>query len=292
MRRVLSSLVFALAATAAVSLSSTSDASPPFRVFPADLGSVSGIAFDGEALWITRDGAPLLFRVDPRSGRVLRSFAFVTGDTGGSAWDGRTLWQIAYIEKMVYAIDPRTGRATPAFPTPGKGMCAGMTYDGRHLWIANFEDGRIYQVDTSGRVLGSIVGSQETTGLAWDGRYLWTGVLAGTKSHDETTPYSGFVQQLEIPRREPRRVWAVPGVGPGASDWLPGRERAERFWWYDGFNKRIVEIDVARGFAPAGMLAWAAALLALIAAVTPVRQPRDRSEQTLAAGGLGERAPV
>jgi hypothetical protein len=235
------------------------------RVFPWKGGSVSGFAFDGDALWITRDGAPLIHRVDPESGDVIRTLSFVTADTGGNAWDGRTLWQIAYLERMVYAVDVGSGRATAAFQTPGNGLCAGMTFDGRYLWIANFEEARIYRVDpqAGGAVIDAIDGNFETTGLAWDGRSLWTGILVGTKTHDEVTPYTGFVQQLDADSRAPRRVWPVPGVGPGASAWVPGAREATRFWWYDGFHKRVLVME--RREPPFAMTAVLAALAASIA---------------------------
>jgi hypothetical protein len=239
-------------------------------VFPWNNGSVSGFAFDGHALWITRDGAPFIHRVDPDSGAITRTIRFVTGDTGGSAWDGRTLWQIAYLDRAVYAVDVERSVATRAFETPGTGLCAGMTFDGRYLWIANFEDARIYRVDPTagGRIVDSIAGQLETTGLAWDGRSLWTGLLVGTKTHDEETPYTGFVQQLAGTSLPPRQVWPVPGVGPGASDWLPGMAEATKFWWYDGFHKRVV---VMRRREPhlgaAAMLTAFAALAAATASV-------------------------
>ena len=260
------------------------------EVFPWNGGSVSGFAFDGTALWITRDGAPLIQRVDPESGAVTRTIRFVTGDTGGNAWDGRTLWQIAYLERMVYAVDVERGSVTPAFSTPGKGMCAGMTFDGRHLWIANFDEARIYQVDAAagGTVVSAIDGNFETTGLAWDGRSLWTGILVGTKTHDEATPYTGFVQELTSGSRAPRRVWPVPGVGPGASDWVPGKKHATKFWWYDGFHKRVLVMRARDTPLHAAMiLATLAGLAALGAALAAARQTLAPSAQQMPLPPLG-----
>lgn len=243
---------------------------PRVTAFPAQFGSVSGISYDGRSLWITLDGKPLIYEVSPHTGAILRQFSFVTGDTGGSAWDGEVLWQLAYLEKMIYRIDVRTGETHPAFRSPGVGLSAGMTFDGQFLWVANFEDGRIYQIDRndSGRVLRSIDGNLETTGLAWDGRYLWNGILVGTKTHDEATPYTGFVQQRDVRTSTTLRAIPVPGVGPGSSDWLPGGEPARRFWWYDGFHRRIVEIDASPS-PSLDPVALTGGLLLLVASVVP-----------------------
>lgn len=211
-------------------------------VMPGSFGPISGLAFDGNALWITPDGRPLIHRVDPDSGRITRTFPFVTGETGGSAWDGRTLWQLAYRERAIYRVDVQTGRSERAFASPGEGMCSGMTFDGRFLWVANFDSGRLFQIDqqAGGRVVRSIAGHVETSGLAWDGRYLWSGLVLGVKDHDDATAATGFVQQQDPFSEEALSALPLPGVGPGTSDWLPGRERATRFWWYDGFHDRVV----------------------------------------------------
>lgn len=206
--------------------------------------SVSGLAYDGRWLWVTLDGKPVIWRMDPASGQVSLTLSFATGDTGGSAWDGRWLWQLAYLDKQIHRVDLASGRTTATIPSPGRGLCSGMTYDGRHLWVANFEDGRIYRLDpVRGVVVDSIQGNFETTGLAWDGVHLWSGILVGTKTHDEATPYTGFVQERNLSRGETLRVVSLPGVGPGTSDWLPGRGQARRFWWYDGYHRRIVRLE-------------------------------------------------
>lgn len=211
-------------------------------VFTRSLGSISGLAFDGQALWVTLDGRPIIHRIDARSGRIMGSIAFATGDTGGSAWDGRTLWQLAYRERAIYRVDVKSGHYQRAFESPGEGMCSGMTFDGRYLWVANFDAGKLFQIDQreGGRIVRTIGGHVETTGLAWDGHYLWSGVLLGVKEHDAATPYTGFVQQQDPTTEETLRAVPVAGVGPGTSDWVPGRAGASRFWWYDGFHNRVI----------------------------------------------------
>ena len=252
-------------------------------VLGADFGSISGLAYDGFNLWITLDGRPIIHAVEPDSGRILRSIPFATGDTGGSAWDGRVLWQLAYLERMIYRVDPQTGRFESAFASPGTGQCSGMTFDGRYLWVANFDAERIFQIDQEdgGRIVRSIEGHFETTGLAWDGRFLWSGVLVGTKTHSEVTPHTGFVQQQDPASEETLTVVPVPGVGPGTSDWLPGRARASRFWWYDGVHRRVLVLTNA---AAAG--SWAG----LFGARWPTFRARATEQSHDSAYARGEQA--
>jgi hypothetical protein len=250
---------------------------------------LSGLAWDGSSLWVTLDGSPVIRAVDPRTGAVRRSLPFATPDTGGSAWDGRWLWQIAYLDRTIHKIDLRTGVVVGRIPTPGEGLCSGMTFDGRLLWVANFDDRRIYAIDPEdeGRTVTAIDGHFETTGLAWDGRHLWSGLLVGTVTHDEPTPYTGFVQQMRLDTGATLRVLSVPGVGPGTSDWLPGRPEARRFWWYDGFNRRVVGVELAEPAAlalalPSGTLL----LLAVLALGTAPALAARRRAPARVPGGL------
>jgi hypothetical protein len=237
----------ALAAAAILLLRSVpANALPTFTTLPSPDKNVSGISYDGSSLWITIDGGRMIYQVDEKTNAIRRKIPFFEQASAGSAWDGRNLWQIAWISKKIYRIDLGTGAVVYRFPTPGAGMCSGMTYDGKYLWVANFEDGKIYQIDQNqnGRILRTIDGLSEVTGLAWDGEYLWNGILVGTKSHDEVTPYTGFFQQRDLHSMATLRVVPIPGIGPGTSDWLPGGKLSRRFWWYDMFYERMVRVDL------------------------------------------------
>ena len=219
---------------------------PTVRSFAPPGLEVSGLAFDGQSLWVTVDGGRGIHAVDPESGRIRRSLPFAVRDTAGSAWDGRLLWQLAYEQKLLLAIDPATGVVVRRMRSPGQGMCSGMTYDGQHLWVANFEDRKLYRIDQrgDGRVLRTLPTEQETCGIAWDGRRLWAGVILGVSDHGAPTPQTGFVYERDLDSGQILRVLHVAGVGPGTSDWPWGPADRRRFWWYDGHAKRIVWYDL------------------------------------------------
>ena len=271
------------ACAAAVLHRASANALPVFTYLQSPGQNLSGIAYDGSSLWITVDGGRVIYQVDEKTNAIRRKIPFFEQASGGSAWDGKYLWQLAWMSKKVYRIDLKTGAVVYTFPTPGQGMCSGMTYDGKYLWIANFEDAKIYQIDQNGggRILRSIDGVMEVTGLAWDGKYLWNGILVGTKSHDEATPYTGFFQQRDLGTMQTLRVVPIAGIGPGTSDWLPGGPFARRFWWYDGFYNRVVRVDLpGRGVPWGSSLAVAAIFVAgLLLAVLTI--PRLLSFQTL-----------
>jgi hypothetical protein len=216
------------------------------RIHPADVKNVSGIAFDGNSLWITEENTQSISQINPQTGALERKIEFPVKATGGSAWDGESLWQLAWEEKKIYQIDNKTGKILHSFASPGQGTCSGMTFDGKYLWLANFEDEKIYQIDQTqdGKILQAQPGNFETTGLAWDGVYLWSGLLVGTKTHDEETPYTGFIQQKVPGTREVKAVLPITGVGTGGSNWTPGTKQATLLWWFDMYHQKLIEVQL------------------------------------------------
>lgn len=220
-----------------------------FTVHPAPVKNVSGIAYDGRSLWITEENAQAIHQVDPVSGEVKGKIDFPVKATAGSAWDGSSLWQLAWEEKKIYQVDLGSGRILQSFPSPGQGTCSGLAFDGQYLWVANYEDEKIYRIDqhANGKIIGTQEGNFETTGLAWDGQHLWSGLLVGTKTHDEATPYTGFIQRKLPGAKEALTVLPIPGVGTGGSNWTPQTGRATLLWWFDMFHQRLVQVQVQPG---------------------------------------------
>lgn len=250
--------------------------------------NVSGISYDGTSLWMTIDGGEVIYQMDPASWEIKRKIDFPVKATGGSAWDGRTLWQLAYEEKKIYQFDLNTEKILKVIPTPGAGQCSGTTFDGQHLWVANFEDKKIYQIDQEkgGEILQTLDGYFEAAGLAWDGKYLWTGILVGTISHDEQTPYTGFVQQKDLETRQTNLVYHIPGVGPGTSSWTAGSKQANVFWWYDGFNNQITKVELREGSTSSvKAMAGALFLLTLISTGMAWKSKTARVAKSQVAGG-------
>ncbi|MBN1858398.1 right-handed parallel beta-helix repeat-containing protein [Candidatus Bipolaricaulota bacterium] len=101
------------------------------------------------------------------------------GLTWSVTWDGSAIWT-ATLWGDVYRLDPATGAVLTHWTFPGP-QAWGMTYDGEHLWINDFAEKKVYQMTTSGTVLGSFTIPDPTggaKGIAWDGQALcimgWT----------------------------------------------------------------------------------------------------------------------
>ena len=101
------------------------------------------------------------------------------GLTWSVTWDGAAIWT-ATLWGDVYRLDPVTGAVLTQWRYPGP-QAWGMTYDGEHLWINDFAEKKVYQMTTTGTVLGSFAIPDPTggaKGIAWDGQALcimgWT----------------------------------------------------------------------------------------------------------------------
>jgi hypothetical protein len=272
----------AVAAFALAGIRSDQGWTAELETVPTKLTNLSGVAFDGEKLWLTPDGTGKIYRVDPVTGKTEREITFPGLDAGGSAWDGRYLWQLAYNDRKIYKLNVETGKVEDVLPSPGKGRCSGVAFDGRYLWLANWEDERIYRIDPQrrGAVVSSLQSDFETTGLVWDGRHLWNGIMVGAEiEHDAAAPPTGFVQQRDVKTNEILRVFSIPGVGPGTSEWVPGGEQADRFWWYDHFHGKVVRLELEPehgGLVPGTVLSLLALNLLTVGVFARASRRRDQ----------------
>jgi outer membrane protein assembly factor BamB len=138
---------------------------------------VGGVAFDGDALWIstfTRPDQFRLLRVLRETGEVRRELQASRLVTG-IAWDGSHLW--AASEAGIDCLDPETGTVVRTLPLPDEWFISGLAWDGEFLWVGAHDKRRIHKVDPdTGKVLQTIQSDRLVTGITWVGRELWHAV--------------------------------------------------------------------------------------------------------------------
>lgn len=163
---------------------------------------VTGIAFDGEAVWAADRKTDKIYRVDCQTGEVIRSFDGPGYFMTGLAYDGEFLWVSdmdftdtsteSYTGK-IYRIDPETGHTVgminPPAPDP-----QGLAFDGEYLWVSDNGARTITCISPKdGTTIISFKSpSRDPRGLAFDGEYLWV----ADRSEDElyrVDPESGRV---------------------------------------------------------------------------------------------------
>ncbi len=128
----------------------------------------TGIAFDGESIWVANFGSDTVSRVDPATGA---STAFPVGDEPwGVAYDGTSIWVTNSNGSSVSRVDPATGAATP-FATGTRPF--GIAYDGTWIWIANNADDTVSRMDPVTGASTPFAVENSPMSIAFDGESIW-----------------------------------------------------------------------------------------------------------------------
>ncbi len=115
---------------------------------------VTGITWNGKALWAYADAAALLLQLNPANGAILNVLRSPTQGGEGLAWDGQHLWLTSTLE--TFKIDPEDG---DVFETVDEGSGRAVTFDGSALRLIEFLPDEIcpLAIDTSAGVSVTII---------------------------------------------------------------------------------------------------------------------------------------
>jgi len=150
------------------------------KELPLALKTPTGLAWDGESLWVADLESATLSAVDPKTGQVRRKVDAPGYLPLGLAWDGTRLWVVDGADKTAYGLNPATGVTERALPldtdTP-----EGIGWDGKDLWTLDARAGLLVRLDESdGTTFRSFPcptcgGGRrgQEIGLAFDGRNLF-----------------------------------------------------------------------------------------------------------------------
>ena len=137
----------------------------------------TGLAWDGQHLWLADLGTAKLFELDPVTGKVLATLDAPGYQPLGLAWDGTQLWVVDALDTTAYAVDPASGVTKRALPLDT--AAKGIAWDGSALWTVDAKAGVISRLDDSdGTTFKSFPNPMahdrgDEIGLAFDGTYLW-----------------------------------------------------------------------------------------------------------------------
>ena len=133
----------------------------------------SGITFGNGALWIGSTWGLKTLKVDPDSGKTLKSFdthgagmnkfGNPTRPSGahGIEWVGNQYWVAVPASGLVYLIEPETGDIVRSIPAPGW-RTHGVAWDDGALWCVETSERAIYKMDPKdGKLLAKIQLSEQ-----------------------------------------------------------------------------------------------------------------------------------
>lgn len=173
---------------------------------PSPADRPTGLAWDGQYLWVADIGTNRIYKLDPLNGNVVLSFPGPTNATiNGLTWDGQYLWCSDNGDNnIIYKLETDSGKAVHSFKAP-TGSPRGLAFDGKYLWYQDSATDFLYKIDTlSGTILQSFEApSGNNRGLAWDGKRLWS----SDKEYDELylidTTYQSIIRILPSPGTYP-----------------------------------------------------------------------------------------
>lgn len=134
--------------------------------------SPTGIAWDGEYLWVVTTPNKWLLKYDT-GGRLIDSLAAPGSLPIALAFDGQYLWSLDFSEQLAYQFD-FSGKVINSIAVPvGHWGEGGLAYDGEYLWTAPRR--KLHKIDTSGNIVDVVQIQAEinVNGMAWDGEHLW-----------------------------------------------------------------------------------------------------------------------
>ncbi|HOW25726.1 MAG TPA: transglutaminase domain-containing protein [Bacteroidales bacterium] len=143
----------------------------------------TGLAFDGNYLWVADRYVDKIFCIDPANGVVIRSIPSPGYWPAGLAWDGQYLWNIDFqgglplsenYNAQIYQLDPVTGNILHTVQSPA-GITHGLAWDGGYLWCTDSDAEEIIQFSPrDGTTIRSFSSpSVDPRGITYDGNYLW-----------------------------------------------------------------------------------------------------------------------
>jgi outer membrane protein assembly factor BamB len=128
----------------------------------------SGITYGNGALWIGSTWSLKTLKVDPKTGKTLKSFdtpgagmnkfGKPTRPSGahGLEWVDGKYWMAVPASDKIYQIEPESGKILHSIPAPGT-RTHGLAWDNGYLWCVESTDRAIYKMDPKdGKLLAKI----------------------------------------------------------------------------------------------------------------------------------------
>jgi YVTN family beta-propeller protein len=135
-----------------------------------------GVVTGGGAVWVLDDKLRSLWRVDPRTDRVMKRIR-LGFDPGGVAFGRGRVWVTDNGGDAVVEIDPAADRIVRSIPV-GDGPIGVAVGEGS-VWTADYLDGTVSRVDPgSGRVITTATVGRYPTSIAVGEGGAWVAVRA------------------------------------------------------------------------------------------------------------------
>ena len=157
----------------------------------------TGLAVDGEALWITDQGTRTVARADPSTFSVGERIPVGAAPTGVAVGAG-FVWVANTDDGTVSVVDPQVHRVVQTIVV-GNGP-TGIAVDGDRVWVANSVDGSVSEIDASdGTVTETHRVGERPVALAVAAGAVWV-VNQRSDTVSRVVPGDGETETLDVGR--------------------------------------------------------------------------------------------
>ncbi len=176
------------------------------RSIPCPSPCPTGIAVQGDSLWVVDRFTDKIYELDRQSGslrRELESPSYqptgLTIDDEGKLWVGSDIPDAG--GDKLFRLDPESGEVIAILPSPVD-YVRSLAWEGKALWVGTRKEQLVRVDPDDGSVLAnSPVPSTRMSGLGFDGRYLWSGDRGSDRLYAIDPPSGEVLFVLRAPGR-------------------------------------------------------------------------------------------
>jgi sugar lactone lactonase YvrE len=140
---------------------------------------VSGIAYDGNDLWLGIKNTNQVVQVNIVNGAQIKALNLLRGDVGCLAYAAGRLYVADKLSNTILVVDPDSGTIEKTISQPGFTI-NGLVLDNSNLWTIDASQNKIFRLDASGSAVNVYQPpSRSAAGLAFSQGFIWCGDQTG-----------------------------------------------------------------------------------------------------------------
>lgn len=140
---------------------------------------VSGIAYDGNDLWLGIKNSNQVVQVNIVNGAQIKALNLLRGDIGCLAYAAGRLLVADKLSNTILVVNPDSGAIERTVSQPGFTI-NGLVSDGSNLWTIDASQNKIFRLDDAGAAVNIYLPpSRSAAGLAASQGFIWCGDQAG-----------------------------------------------------------------------------------------------------------------
>jgi outer membrane protein assembly factor BamB len=142
--------------------------------------AVSGIAYDGNDLWLGIKNSNQVVQVNIVNGAQIKALNLLRGNVGCLDYAGERLYVADKLSNTILVVDPDSGTIERSINQPGFAI-SGLAAGGGNLWTIDGSQNKLFRLDDAGATVNVYVPpSRSAAGLSYSQGIIWCGDQAGS----------------------------------------------------------------------------------------------------------------